>query len=111
MLPSVANEEALRNLHVANCLRRVRLINAGELTDGSENTTGVSAATMQMEAMKKYGIEVATLAVGPAQDREPRHVATNWRKGLPRLTEGVRRANAAKRADKRTAGCAMTATE
>ncbi len=68
LLPVAANPEVQALINATKRLRRVLVINAGELTKGGDPSYGISAAQNEVEDLKNAGVEVVTLGVGEHQD-------------------------------------------
>lgn len=76
MLPPVANKEIQAKLLNALRLRRVVMVNAGELTKGGSPSEGAEAAIAEKEEMEDLGIRVITLGVGEMCDKSLSKIAT-----------------------------------
>ena len=76
MLPPVANREIQAKLLNANRIRRVVVVNAGELTSGGTAEGGLEAAIAEKEDMEELGIRIITLGVGENCERNLSKVAS-----------------------------------
>eukprot|EP00178_Gracilaria_changii_P000150 TRINITY_DN1011_c0_g2_i9.p1 TRINITY_DN1011_c0_g2~~TRINITY_DN1011_c0_g2_i9.p1 ORF type:complete len:811 (+),score=118.83 TRINITY_DN1011_c0_g2_i9:1309-3741(+) len=70
MIPPAANKHIQSQLLNARRLRRVVLINAGELTKGGMGGQGVESALKEKIEMEKLGIRLVTIGIGESQDSE-----------------------------------------
>lgn len=79
LLPVAANPEVQALINANKRLRRVLVINAGELTKGGDPIQGIPAAQSEVEDLKSAGVEVITLGVGEHQDPNLMQLATRSR--------------------------------
>eukprot|EP00177_Eucheuma_denticulatum_P008387 GFKZ01015255.1.p1 GENE.GFKZ01015255.1~~GFKZ01015255.1.p1 ORF type:complete len:2164 (-),score=341.35 GFKZ01015255.1:1114-6963(-) len=76
MLPPVANRRIQEQLQNALRLRRVVVVNAGELTKGGQSDMGLEAALEEKREMEKLGIRILTVGIGEEQDKNLGKLAT-----------------------------------
>lgn len=76
MLPPVANKRIQAQLQSVVRLRRVVVVNAGELTKGGHSSCGVDAAVAEKVEMEKAGIRVITVGVGNSCEKDLSRVAS-----------------------------------
>jgi hypothetical protein len=77
MLPPLANRQLEIKMEKANRLRRVLVVNGGELTNGGTLERGFGSAKKQADEMEARGIAVISVGIGAQQDP-----------GLERLSTG-----------------------
>jgi hypothetical protein len=68
MLPPLANRELERKMERANRLRRILILNAGELTEGGVVDTGLEASLEQTQLCEERGIATIAVGIGNCQD-------------------------------------------
>lgn len=68
MLPPLANRELERKMERANRLRRILIVNAGEMTDGGVVDTGLEACLEQTQVCEERGIATIAVGIGNCQD-------------------------------------------
>ncbi|CAN8066134.1 unnamed protein product [Agarophyton chilense] len=70
MIPPAANKHIQSQLLNARRLRRIVLINAGELTEGGTGEQGLRSALKEKLEMDKLGIRLVTMGIGENKDEE-----------------------------------------
>lgn len=104
MLPPVANKHIQAQLQNALRLRRIVVINAGQLTKGGQAEDGLDAALSEKVRMEKVGIKIITLGVGDSCEEGLHKLATGrshlWAASvqevtslLPKMAELIARAD------------------
>lgn len=76
MLPPVANRRIQEQLQNALRLRRVVVVNAGELTKGGQSDMGMEAALEEKREMEKLGIRILTVGIGEEHEKDLSKLAT-----------------------------------
>lgn len=104
MLPPVANRRIQAQLQRAVRLRRVVLVNGGELTKGGQSNGGLEAALSEKSKMERAGIRIITIGIGDCVEKNLKKLATrkyhlvtksvkDLEKAIGRLTDMILRAD------------------
>lgn len=89
MLPPVANKRIQEQLQNALRLRRIVVINAGELTKGGQSEYGVDAAMDEKREIESAGIRIMTLGIGEEREKDLSKLATGKYHLIANSVEGV----------------------
>jgi hypothetical protein len=76
MLPPLANRQLEIKMEKANRLRRVLVVNGGELTNGGSLERGFELAKAQADEMEARGIALISIGIGAQQDAGLERLAT-----------------------------------